>query len=73
MKKLTFDEALSRLEGISTLLENEDVSLEKSVELLKEAAKLKRSCIKTIEDAKMQIEILASDDTLEEVDEESFE
>jgi len=73
MKKLTFDEALARLEEIAILLENEDVSLEKSVELLKEAAKLKKSCVKTIEEAKMQIEILANDGTLEEVDEESFE
>ena len=73
MKKLTFDEALNRLEEIASLLESEEVSLEKSIEYLKEAAKLKEQCQKTIKDAKIQIEILTKDGTLELVDEETLE
>lgn len=43
-KKLTFEQALNRLEDILSLIENEDVDLDQSVTLYKEGLELSIFC-----------------------------
>jgi len=69
---MTFDEALKKLEEIANELENNDISLEKSIEYLKQAAELKGICEKTLKEAKIKIEIFNKDGSLNAIDEEMF-
>lgn len=55
---MTFEEALKRLNEISALMENPDITLKKAVELYKEAAELTEICNKSIEEAKITLEKL---------------
>lgn len=52
----SFEEALSRLETIVEELEDESISLEKSIELYEEGLKLSKLCTQTLEEAELRIE-----------------
>ena len=53
---MTFEEALKRLNEISELMENPDITLKNAVELYAEANKLTEKCNKSIEEAKLALE-----------------
>lgn len=52
----TFEEALDKLEGIVEKLSNQDITLEKSVELYEEGLRLSKICTETLEQATLKIE-----------------
>ena len=60
-KKKTFEEALTRLEEIVDLLENQEVSLENSVDLYKEGMELSLFCQKKLDLAEKEVTMLQKD------------
>jgi len=52
----SFEEALFRLEAIVKELEDESISLEKSIELYEEGIELSKLCTQTLEEAELRIE-----------------
>ncbi len=52
----SFEEALEKLEKIVEKLSDEEITLEKSVELYEEGLKLSRICSETLEQATLKIE-----------------
>lgn len=55
----SFEEALTRLEKIVEELEDDSISLEKSIELYEEGIELSKLCAKTLEDAELRIQKVA--------------
>ena len=55
VKKMTFEESMTRLEQIVRSLEQGNVALEDSLKLFQEGTELVRSCGKLLDDAQMQI------------------
>ena len=73
--KNTFEENLSRLEEISSLLESEELGLDESISLFEEGIKLSKNCMTALKKAELKITELKSElseVTSEEV-EENFE
>lgn len=63
----SFEDALKKLEAIVEKLNNQDISLEKSVELYEEGLRLSKICSETLENAALKIEqIDQSNDTPKE-------
>ena len=60
-KAMTFEQAMDRLEEISRLLEEETLSLDSSLELYAEAAKLVKTCTARLEAARKKIEVAAGE------------
>lgn len=58
-KTKTFEEALSRLEEIVTLMEKGELSLDDTVKLYKEGVELASFCGVKLTDAKQQVTILS--------------
>ena len=58
-KTKTFEEALSRLEEIVTLMEKGELSLDDTVKLYKEGVELASFCGGKLTDAKQQVTILS--------------
>lgn len=56
---LSFEEALSRLETIVEELEDESITLDKSIELYEEGIELSRLCTETLEEAELRIKNVA--------------
>jgi len=52
----SFEEALKKLETIVEKLSNEEITLEKSVELYEEGLRLSKICSETLENAALKIE-----------------
>ncbi|WP_340103959.1 exodeoxyribonuclease VII small subunit [Rhodohalobacter sp. 8-1] len=52
----SFEEALTKLEAIVEKLDDEDITLEESVQLYEEGLKLSKICSKTLENAELKIE-----------------
>lgn len=52
----SFEEALTKLEAIVDKLDDEDITLEDSVQLYEEGLKLSKICSKTLENAELKIE-----------------
>ena len=52
----TFEEALEKLETIVEKLSDQEISLEKSVELYEEGLRLSKICTDTLEQATLKIE-----------------
>ena len=52
----TFEEALEKLEAIVEKLSDQEISLEKSVELYEEGLRLSKICTDTLEQATLKIE-----------------
>ncbi len=73
--KISFEENLSRLEEISTLLESEDLGLDESISLFEEGIKLSKSCMTALKKAELKITELKSElsEVTSEEDEENFE
>lgn len=60
-KKMTFEQALGRLEEIVTLLEKGDAPLDQSLELYEEGAALVRRCNTALEQAERRVTVLMKD------------
>lgn len=54
-ERQSFEEALSRLEEIVNELEDESISLDKSIKLYEEGIKLSKNCTETLEQAELRI------------------
>ena len=63
IKDLSFEDALSELEGIVRKLESGDAPLEESITLYQRGAKLKAHCEGKLKDAQLKVEkiVLAPD------------
>lgn len=61
-KKITYEEAMTRLEKIVTMLENDTLSLDESLKLFEEGTNLARFCNKTLDEAELKITKLNSGD-----------
>ena len=59
-KKLSLEEAMTRLETVVAELENEKLPLDKSLKLYEEGVKLASQCAGELEAAKRKIQILRS-------------
>jgi exodeoxyribonuclease VII small subunit len=57
-KKMSFEEAMEKLEGIVSRLESEKLSLDKALKLYEEGIGLAAKCASELEDAKRRIKIL---------------
>ncbi len=57
-KKITFEQAMQRLEEIVEILETEEISLEKSVDLYKEGMELAEFCQTKITKAETEVVLL---------------
>lgn len=57
--KITFEDAMKRIEEIVSVLENGNSSLDKSLELFEEATKLCAFCNKRLETAEQKVKSLA--------------
>lgn len=55
-ERLSFEEALKKLESIVQQLENEDITLEDSVQLYEEGIKMSKFCTTILEQAELRIE-----------------
>lgn len=55
-EKKNFEDALSRLEEIVESLDDESLSLEKTIELYEEGIQLSKQCTETLEEAELRIE-----------------
>jgi exodeoxyribonuclease VII small subunit len=55
-ERLSFEEALSKLESIIRKLEDPQVSLEESISLYEEGMKLSKLCSDTLEAAELKIQ-----------------
>jgi exodeoxyribonuclease VII small subunit len=70
----TFETELSRLQEISSLLDNDELDLESAMNLYEEGVELSRSCIKTLKEAEIKItEIKKKLDKVKTEDEEFLE
>jgi len=58
MPDMKFEEAMSKLEGITTALENGDLGLDEALKKYEEGIALTRICQKKLEEAKKRIEVL---------------
>lgn len=68
-KELNFEEAMEKLEKISTELEDGKLTLDESVEKFEEGMKLSKACNDILEKAEKKITMLVRDDEdLKEVD-----
>jgi len=56
MERITFEEALKKLEAIVGKLEDSEVTLEDSVALYEEGMKLSKFCSEVLEHAELRIE-----------------
>lgn len=55
-ERLSFEKALSRLETIVERLDDDDLSLEESIELYEEGLRLSKQCTQTLDEAELRIE-----------------
>lgn len=55
-ERLSFEEALMKLESIVEQLEDEDITLEDSVKLYEEGVKMSKFCTEILEQAELRIE-----------------
>jgi len=55
-ERLSFEEALRKLESIVEKLEDPEVTLDESIRLYEEGMKLSKYCSETLEDAVLRIE-----------------
>jgi exodeoxyribonuclease VII small subunit len=58
MKKLTFEDSINRLTNIVSALEKDDLSLDESLKLYEEGAKLAHSCYSILEKAEQKVKII---------------
>lgn len=68
MEKMTFEQAIKRLEEIVNLLENNETSLDDSVELFQEGVQLSQYCSKKLENVENKVSKILIDGQLEDFD-----
>ena len=68
-KKLSIEEALKRLQEITTLLESGELSLDESLKLYEEGIALTASCKTLLNEAEMKIKTLSDVESEEEAEE----
>lgn len=56
ISKMSFEEAMERLEEIVEILSSQKINLDSMIELYEEGNALKEHCAKRLEEAKMKIE-----------------
>ena len=56
LKDMSFEDALSELEGIVARLERGDAPLEESIEIYQRGAKLKQYCERKLKDAQLKVD-----------------
>ena len=61
-KKLTFENALDELEGIVSLLESGDLTLEETLQLFERGQALAARCEETLNQAELRLEALQPSD-----------
>lgn len=61
-KKITYEEAIARLEEITDQLEKGGIPLEKSLKLFEEGTKLSAYCYKILNEAQQKVTELSTDD-----------
>lgn len=61
-KELTYEEAMTRLEKIVAMLENDTLSLDESLKLFEEGTALARLCNKTLDEAELKVTKLSTGD-----------
>ena len=66
-EKISFEQALDKLEGYAQALSSPDVSLDESIKIYGESVKLIAQCQKMIERAKLRIEQVEAAQKEEEV------
>ena len=71
-KEQTFEEMMEELETIVQKLDNENVSLEESLELYQRGMKLSASCDETLKNAEQKVnELIKEDEEVKEQDNET--
>ena len=68
MENIIFEEAMKRLEEIVAALENNQVSLEKSVDLFQEGIKLSKICNDKLNNIEDKVAKILVDDKLENLE-----
>ena len=68
MEKMTFEQAIKRLEEIVDLLENNETSLDDSVELFQEGVQLSQYCSKKLRHVENKLSKILIDGQLEDFD-----
>ena len=61
-KKLSFEQAMARLDEIVTTLERGDAPLEEAMKLFEEGSKLMRECSTLLDAAEQKVMLLTADD-----------
>ena len=64
-KELTYEEAMTRLEKIVSMLENDTLSLDDALKLFEEGTGLARFCNKTLDEAELKITSLTTSEEAE--------
>ena len=67
MENITFEQAMNRLEEIVSALENNQISLEKSVELFQEGIQLTKLCNDKLEGIENKVAKILVDGQLEDL------
>ena len=67
MENITFEQAMNRLEEIVSALENNQISLEKSVELFQEGIQLTKICNDKLEGIENKVAKILVDGKLEDL------
>lgn len=67
MENITFEQAMNRLEKIVSALENNQISLEKSVELFQEGIQLTKLCNDKLEGIENKVAKILVDGKLEDL------
>ncbi len=62
-ERLSFEEALKKLESIVEQLEEEEITLEDSVKLYEEGVKMSRFCTEILEEAELRINQVNEENT----------
>ncbi len=65
-KKLSFEEAVKKLEDIVAKLEEEDVPLEKAIDYYQEGMKLSKLCDEKLQEAQEKVTQILNDNNEEE-------
>ena len=68
MENITFEEVMKKLEEIVAALENNQVSLEKSVDLFQEGIKLSKICNDKLNNIEDKVAKILVDDKLEDLE-----
>ena len=72
MENITFEQAMNRLEEIVSALENNQISLEKSVELFQEGIQLTKLCNDKLEGIENKVAKILVDGKLEDLNLEEY-